>query len=596
MCFKLTGISTPFFGLSWENIEKNKKNKPQFIIPDQKIKVFISSICGVKKYDEVREELKKLIELTKLADVCTLENEEASTLSEENHHSFALEDSDVCIFLIDNADGITPDVQKEIDIVKNKNIKAIYYFCDETSKEKTAVEEGLMGANCRTINKFSSLSENGAQGLINDITKIYHHYCKGRLFLPQEDENEEILQFDISNLQKQQMITTPKSVLKNVDKCAKYILKLISINSGRKFQNDIEKTSSVDEWGVEFLPILFEGKSIKNFNLSMYLETLKELQDEDYHKIVNLRWSAIQSYFMGDIEGCINLLNQVLELAREKNQPTWMIKDILIDIRNQSIIFNEINSSYSVSKAQEELMNSTETLYYPDLDRINNSINEKYIEGLFKKKIESPYTVALGNNIREYGELLASTFIVSMYNGSLTHLLLLYKRLKYFLFYLSNKYDDWDLKRELLKLSIFGGETKEINGILNSYPEILKNLRAEEAEQFMVFCNNHPIEYKRIISQLFAFGIAGYYLKDDIFKQYENIILSEIIGWANSKKPNIYVGQTIFNCLSNVAYRISQDKLSEICCIFIDKKYGRWYKDMFRFISNYISKMKSENA
>ena len=126
----------------------------------------------------------------------------------------------------------------------------------------------------------------------------------------------------------------------------------------------------------------------------------------------------------------------------------------------------------------------------------------------------------------------------------------------------------------------------------------MKNLRAEEAEQFMVFCNNHPIEYKRIISQLFAFGIAGYYLKDDIFKQYENIILSEIIGWANSKKPNIYVGQTIFNCLSNVAYRISQDKLSEICCIFIDKKYGRWYKDMFRFISNYIdiSKMKSENA
>ena len=56
MCFKLTGISTPFFGLSWENIEKNKKNKPQFIIPDQKIKVFISSICGIEKYDKVREE------------------------------------------------------------------------------------------------------------------------------------------------------------------------------------------------------------------------------------------------------------------------------------------------------------------------------------------------------------------------------------------------------------------------------------------------------------------------------------------------------------------------------------------------------------
>lgn len=601
MCFKSSGTSTPFFEDNWKNKEKGKTEKLQFIKPDQKVKVFISSICGIEKYDKVREELKRLIESTELADVYTFESKEASTLSAGNHYSFALEDSDVCIFLIDNADGITSGVQKEIDIVKNKNIKAIYYFCDENSKEKTAVEEGLMGANfakCKTIHKFSSLSENGAQGLINDITEIYHHYCKGRLLLPQEDESEEIFQFDISNLQKQQLITTPKSVLKNVDKCTKYILKLLSINSRRKYPNDIKKTSSVDEWGVEFLPVLFEGKSIKNFNLSMYLETLKELQDEDYHKIVILRWNAIQSYFIGDIEECINLLNQALELAREKNQPTWMIKDILIDIRNQSIIFDEINSSFSVSKAQEELTNSTETLYYPDLDRINNSINEKYIEGLFKKKIESPYTVTLDNDISEYGELLASSYIISMYNGSLTHLLLLYKRLKYFLFYLNNKHNDWDLKREMLKLSIFGGETKEINGILNSYPEILKNLKAEEAEQFMVFCNNHPIEYKRIISQLLAFGIAGYYLKDDVFKRYENIILSEIIGWANSKKPNIYVGQTIFNCLSNIAYRISQDKLSEICCVFIDKKYGRWYKDMFRFISNYIdiSKMKSENT
>ena len=207
-----------------------------------------------------------------MADVYTFESKEASTLSAGNHYRFALEDSNVCIFLIDNADGITSGVQKEIDIVKNKNIRAIYYFCDEISKEKTAVEESLIGekfTKCKTIHKFSSLSENGAQGLINDITEIYHHYCKGRMFLPQEDETQEFLQFDISNLQKQQMITTPKSVLKNVDKCTKYILKLISINSGRKYPNDIEKTSFIDEWGVEFLPILFEGKSIKNFNLNI---------------------------------------------------------------------------------------------------------------------------------------------------------------------------------------------------------------------------------------------------------------------------------------------------------------------------------------
>ena len=36
-----------------------------------------------------------------------------------NHYTWALEDSDICIFLIDNTDGIKPGVQAEIDTVKN---------------------------------------------------------------------------------------------------------------------------------------------------------------------------------------------------------------------------------------------------------------------------------------------------------------------------------------------------------------------------------------------------------------------------------------------------------------------------------------------
>lgn len=89
------------------------------IFPRQKIKVFISSICGVEKYDKVRDELKTAIERTQLAYVYTFESKEASTLPAGNHYTWALEDSDICIFLIDNTDGIKPGVQAEIDTVKN---------------------------------------------------------------------------------------------------------------------------------------------------------------------------------------------------------------------------------------------------------------------------------------------------------------------------------------------------------------------------------------------------------------------------------------------------------------------------------------------
>lgn len=50
-----------------------------------KIKVFISSICSVDKYDKVRAELKKAIEDTQLADVYTFEGKGASILPAGAH-------------------------------------------------------------------------------------------------------------------------------------------------------------------------------------------------------------------------------------------------------------------------------------------------------------------------------------------------------------------------------------------------------------------------------------------------------------------------------------------------------------------------------
>ena len=139
MGIRVTGISTPVGGLSWEYTRSDKQNIPLIISPGQKIKVFISSICGVEKYDKVRAELKSAIEATQLADAYTFESKGASTLTAGDYYTFALEESDICIFLIDNADGIKPGVQNEIDIVKKYNIKALYYFCDENQKEKTSL-------------------------------------------------------------------------------------------------------------------------------------------------------------------------------------------------------------------------------------------------------------------------------------------------------------------------------------------------------------------------------------------------------------------------------------------------------------------------
>lgn len=597
MGIRLTGISTPVGGVSWEYTTTEKKSIPLIISPGQKIKVFISSICGVEKYDKIRAELKSAIEATRLADVYTFEEKGASTLTADTHYTFALKDSDICIFLIDNADGIRPGVQNEIDTVKKYNIKALYYFCDENQKEKTALEQSLIGAHfakSKTVHSFSELSKDGAQALIDDIVAVYHYYCTGKIIV-KPDEQDEIQEVEIVGTEKYQLPIIPRATLKNVDKCRDYILKFVLGYSRGKYLDEKEKTSEIDEWGFEFLQVLLEGKSIRGFNTAMYLETLKAQQDEEHYQIVYIRWQAIQAYFSGNIEKCVEYLETALKLAKDTAQPIWVIKDILIDLRNQHWICCNIKNMYSEPAAQKELTESSEELYYPILDRIHESLHEKYIEGLYKKKTGSPYSVTIGNNLDQYGEQLASSLILSMYNGSLTYILHIYEKIREFVFYLSCRYDDWNFRINLYKLSIFAGKEKEIKGIQNSYPEILNNLTADEAESIIEFCLNHPIKYKRLSSQLLAFGSVGYFLDDKCYERYEKFIVGEIKSWLKSDNPVMVIGENIFKCLAGVAYRMSQDTLSEICCQFIDRHYSRWYLDMFKFITNRIDLRKMSN-
>ena len=188
--------------------------------------------------------------------------------------------TDICIFLIDNADGINSGVQAEIDTVKKHNIKALYYFCDETQKEKTALEQSLTGAQFakrKTVHSFSELSQDSARALIDDIITVYHYYCTGRIVLKSE-ETDEVQRIEVAGMEKYQLSTIPKAILKNVDKCRDYILKFVLGYSRGRYSNEEEKTNEFDDWGLQFLSILFEGKSIKHFNIAGAVKSYAQIR------------------------------------------------------------------------------------------------------------------------------------------------------------------------------------------------------------------------------------------------------------------------------------------------------------------------------
>lgn len=599
MGIRVTGVSTPFGGLEWEFTDasnaRRQHQKGCSVYPQTKVKVFISSICGVKKYDIVRNKLKKKIEETQLAQVYFSEEPGSSTISAEDYCILTLNDSDVCIFLIDNLDGVNAIVQKTVEVVRQNKIKSFFYFCNENKKEKTELEKSIMGASfarSSTISRFSDLIEDGAQDLINEIVKIYHYYCKGMLlFSKSENDLQSVSSFSGAY---EQQATIPKTVLKKTDKSKKYLFEFVMgypQQESRKI-----KTSDADEWCLQFLMVLLGGKSIKEFNLGMYLDTLKDRHSEGYLEIVKMRWNAIQAYFNNDIQKCVSLLEKVLDSSKKTKQPLWVTKDILIDLRNISNLYDESINAFRQCAAQKELDDSEEEVYYPHMDRLNNSLHEIIIQGLIKDRTKSPYTVTLGSDLESCVALIVSDIIVAMYNGSLTHLIILSNKLKELFFYLNCMYGDWQFRRGLFMLTIYSGNQKEVTNIHNCYPEILNSLNANDAKKIMDFCNNHPIWHQRISSQLVAFGSVGYYLDEKEFDQWVDYFYQEIKRWADDR-GSIAVGNHIFPSLANVAYRIDQNILAMICCIFISKNYSRWYDGMFRLINTGIdlNKMNPDN-
>lgn len=561
------------------------------IIPRQKIKVFVSSICGVQKYDTLRAKLKQLIEGTNLADVYLFEDTGASTLTAQQHYIWDLENSDICIFIIDNFDGVNPGVQKEIDDAKKHNKKSFFYFCDENSKTPTAIQKGLTGPNApkyKVVHSFEDLL-GGAQSLIDDITAIYKYYCEGRF----EHKEGGGVQVAITEELGDVSLIVDKTIIANTDRCKLYFHKMFS-----KFEKEEQGTSDFDDWCARFLPILFEHVSIRTFNTSMFLEELKKHQSNEHFSAVEKRWEAIQHYFDGNLTDCVKSLEKALEIAKKNNLSEWFIKDILIDLRNKRYELLETENKICVEDpAQKELTSSQHAMYYPLIDRMQGDLYEKFAEDSFKTKIQSPHTISLGYNITQT-DIISNCYVVAMFNGSLTYLLLLHDRIKTLAFWMSNKFSNWEFRMLLLRELIFDGSKKELDSLHRAFPDILVKLNHYDAIVLYDYCSNHPTKHRKMISQLKALGLVGYYLDDESFLKITNEIVESIKNWIQEETPVLSIGDYIFKSLKDIAHRVDQDILADICCRFIDRGFSRFYSDMFEMISSKIdiTKLSQESA
>lgn len=573
--------------------------------PKDKIKVFISSICGADewnesfsgsknaplriKYNLVRAALEELLTATGLFTVYRFETSGSATVSGEQEFLSYLEDSDVCIFLIDNQDGITRGVQKEIDLARKHEIKSLFYFCTENSKEKTPLEKGWSGPDYFKYSYVSSFEEfisKGAKELIKDLVFIYREHCRNRLI--RKDYRKESLENTSSKMFPTQigssefnLFSLTNDMIKNVDCCKSYFSKLILDHP-----LEISNTNPLDKACAELLPLFFDGEQVDCAKIQNLKKELNLLYGDFFDSILGKRIEALETYFSGDMVKTLEKLNVALEAAKAESAPEWLIKDILIDLRNIEHTLNESKNQYCFdSDYQKELSNSPYMLYYPLLDRLNNNFHESLVKEDIEEQLKSPSSISFPASTPSFINTLASFFVCALSYGSITHLKMMYRKIFALSFYLLQRYGNWHFKILLLKTSIFSYQRKETDGILRTYGQIFSKMDEDDALQVYSFAKNHRVEHQRHYSQFEALRVVGYFLKDEDFEEIWNEVFNIVDQWLKADDSVIKVGDYLFDVLLSIRARVPQDDLINVAIQCIKLRKARFYREVFNLMT-----------
>lgn len=543
------------------------------ILVYEQIKVFISSRCGKTKYDDVRSKLKKKLEDTRLVKVYLFEKGFASTQSATQDYLYALDDSDVCIFLIDNYDDVTTAIVKEIGRAKSYPKKSLYIFCNENEKEPTQIQKELTGADGAryyVTSSFGEFIDIGFNSLMNDIIKIYKNYCKNRLIDREfHGVNKDTLERDESTFE-----LLEKSVLKGIGKTKGYYLDVLY----NGFKEDKKETSEFDSYCLDFVKVLFGEKNIREFNSFMFLNELKSLQSDNLYSVVHHRWEAIQNYWSNDFSKCIDSLNSALMEAKGCNLPEWILQDILIDIRNVTIECEQNRNRILIEcEALKELNKYKSNIHYPIIDRYDKQLYNEINKQVRKSAAKSPYSVQLGSNISIYCEYLSSIIVTAIFYGSLTHILMTMNRLNDVAFNLCNEYSDWQFRKLLLKTSFRLRKHKDIKEIFSYFNDIYGKISNTDSSELYYYCESLPVKNHKNLAKLEVVKFLGYYFSDDDFNHINSELITITEEWLADENRLITLGDSILETFKRNYLRINNNRIALFCLGIFNRHLYRFY-------------------
>ena len=547
---------------------------------EHKLRVFISSKCG-GKYSIARKALKRLLEATGLVVAYVFEMEPASSEDTQSAYLEYVDESNLCIFLIDNKDGVPPAVLSEEKRAKDKRLRLLYLFCDEVKKEPTPMQEEIkvsLSQKYLVVHEFSDIVSNAFDSVMQDVIAVYRRKDDQFSTDKNEDDSEDDKTY---NTETYSLLTTVSSRYPSVaNVLTRHIL---PVNPAK---DEVEETALEKLLSEHLKAVVFQ----KNFDEAIIDGICNEVLKDNIGElcdVLKLRYQAQKCYYLTKYDECLALLQSAISIALDNQSiPQWIANDIAIDIRHLQGRIDERNSVITFENpGQKYIDSSSEPVYFPYLDRQIENMQEGIAKKYYTQLNISPYTTTYGGLSQVFSPL-ANAFCIAEIHGSIVQTEITRDRLISIFAMLCTLYEDHDLIVDYIKYLIINRDSKKLDAVIRTYNQSIDILNGQDMDAIIECINNMFDPVHRIMSKYLLASRLGYYMNDVTYSAVYKELIEYAMKWVCEDKRIFNINTFIFDFFSMNTHRGKGKDIVAFVYEVFDHGLKRFYMNCFKVLQN----------
>ncbi len=548
---------------------------------DHKLRVFISSKCG-GKYTIARKTLKKLLETTGLVEVYVFEAEPASSEDTQSAYLEYVDNSNLCIFLVDNDDGAPPAVLSEEKRAKDKQLRLLYLFCDETKKEATPMQNEIkvsLSQKYLVVHEFSDIVSAAYDSVMQDVITVYKR--KEGPFASTNTGDVGVQESGPLNNETYSLLSSSFSEYPHVYReLTKHLIPVDPTEKGE--ETTLLEMLLSDQLQSVMLLKQFDETVIDG----IFSEVIKENSGEIYD-VLKLRYQAQKHYFCSQYSECMMLLQIAITSAIEaKSIPNWFANDIAIDIRHvQSRIDEQHNQITLENPGQQYIDKSGEPVYFPYLDRQVEDMQAEITRYYYSILNTSPYTTSFGGLEKMFAKL-ANAFCIAQLHGSIVQTVLTRDRLISIYSMLCTLYEDHDLVIEYIRLLIVNRDAKKLDSVIRTYNQSIDILNGQDIDAILNSVDKICDSTHKIMSKYLLTSRLGYYVSDAAYTSLYEELIEYAMNWLSNNVRIVSISTYIFDFFRQNTYRVKNEDVIAFAFKVFNKGLKRYYTDCFKVLQN----------